>query len=231
MGLAELKDSQLKGGLVNAIGVDGCRTLFADARPVSFAARQTIFLEGDPGALLILIESGRVEISTTSLMGRKSVLAYMGAGEVLGEIATLDGGARSADAVASNAVTGLALSRENVLEYISVRPEIAKAVIVELCRKVRNASEMFATQSIIEGEPRLARGLLQLFDKWGAESADGTTVLEERFSQQDIGEFSGLARENVNRQIKAWSEVGVLRSDGRQLVLLCRETLEHLAER
>lgn len=231
MGLGELKDSHLEGVLVRAMGADGCRALFSDARPVSFAARQTIFVEGEPGTSLIFIESGRVEISNTSLVGRKSVLAYMGAGEVLGEIATLDGGARSADAVASNAVTGLSLSRENVLGYISARPDIAQAVIVELCRKVRNASEMFATQSIFDGEPRLARGLLQLFDKWGAEHADGTTVLEERFSQQDIGEFSGLARENVNRQIKTWTEKGVLRSDGRQLVLLDRETLEDLAER
>ncbi|CAN0589770.1 unnamed protein product, partial [Ectocarpus sp. 12 AP-2014] len=205
--------------------------LFAGARAVSFAARQHIFSAGDPGASVILIESGRVEISNTSLMGRKSVIAYMGAGEVLGEIAALDGGARSADAVAANAVTGLALSRENVLGYISERPELAQAVIVELCRKVRNASEMFTTQSIIDGEPRLARGLLQLFDKWGAEHADGTIVLEERFSQQDIGEFSGLARENVNRQIKAWTQSGVLRSVDRQLVLVDREALEILAER
>ena len=231
MGLGELKDSDLKGVLVTAMGVDGCRALFADARAVTYDARQTIFSEGEAGASVILIESGRVEISNTSLMGRKSVLAYMGAGEVLGEIAALDGGARSADAVAANAVTGLALSRENVLGYISARPEIARAVIVELCSKVRNASEMFATQSIIDGEPRLARGLLQLFDKWGVSGADGTSVLEERFSQQDIGEFSGLARENVNRQIKAWTKSGVLRSDGRRLVLLDRETLEHLAER
>ena len=230
MGLGELKDSHLKGVLVTAIGVDRCRGLFSDARPVTFAAQQTIFTAGEPGGSLILIESGRVEISNTSLMGRKSVLAYMGPGEILGEIAALDGGARSADAVASNAVSGLALSRENVLGYICARPDIVQAVIVELCRKVRNASDMFATQSIIEGEPRLARGLLQLFEKWGVENADGTSVLAERFSQQDIGEFSGLARENVNRQIKAWTKEGVLRSDGRRLVLIDREALERLAE-
>lgn len=230
MGLGELTDGRLKGVLVTAMGADGCRALFADARPVQFAARQTIFGAGEPGASLILIESGRVEISNTSLTGRKSVMAYMGAGEVLGEIAALDGGERSADAVASSAVKGLALSRENMLGYISARPEIAQAIIVELCRKVRNASEMFATQSIIDGEPRLARGLLQLFDKWGVQNPDGTSVLEERFSQQDIGEFSGLARENVNRQIKAWSESGVLRSEGRQIVLLDRDALETLAE-
>lgn len=230
MGFAELKDGDLKGVLVSAIGTEGCRALFASARAVRFEAKQTIFTAGTPGTTLILIESGRVEISNTTFTGRKSVLAHMGPGEVLGEIAALDGGERSADAVAATRVEGLSLLRENVLSYIAERPELAKAVIVELCRKVRNASEMFLTQSIVEGEPRLARGLLRLFDKWGADGADGSAILSERFSQQDIGEFSGLARENVNRQIKAWIEIGVIRSDGRHLVLIDRPALEALAD-
>ena len=102
---------------------------------------------------------------------------------------------------------------------------------MELCKKVWNASEMFLTQSIIEGEPRLARGLLRLFEKWGSTQTDGRAILKEKFSQQDIGEFSGLARENVNRQIKAWVELGVLRTEGRHLVLMDPEALERLAER
>lgn len=229
MGLGELKDARLSGVLVSAIGPDGCRALFSDARPATFAAGQTIFSAGQSGTDLILIDAGRVEISVTSLTGRKSVLAYMGPGEVLGDIAALDGGERSADAVAANAVSGLVLSRENVMNFILSRPELAKAVIIELCRKVRNASDMFMTQSIVEGEPRLARGLLRLFEKWGTQADDGTAILAERFSQQDIGEFSGLARENVNRQIKAWVDEGILRYDGRRLILLDSDALSDLA--
>ena len=89
---------------------------------------------------------------------------------------------------------------------------------------------MFLTQSVIEGEPRLARSMIRLFDKWGADGQDGTTLLTEKFSQQEIGEFSGLARENVNRQIKVWTEMGILRQEDRQLVLVNREALEDLAD-
>ena len=218
-----------RGMLLAAMGEEGCRALFAEAQPVEYAAGQTIFSVGDPGTMLILIESGRVEVSITSLMGRKSVLAHMGPGEVLGEVAALDGGERSADTVAASKVTGLALSRDNALAFVSERPEIARAVIVELCSKVRNASEMFLTQSVIEGQPRLARGLIQLFDKWGADGEDGSVLMAARFSQQEIGEFACLARENVNRQIKAWTDSGILRSEGRQLVLVNRDALEQLA--
>lgn len=211
------------------MGEDSCRALFQEARPAVFEVGRTIFAAGDVGTSMILIETGRVEISVTSITGRKSVLAHMRAGEVLGEIAALDGGLRSADAIAATPVTGRVLSRENALAYVSERPDVARAVIGALCQKVRNASEMFTTQSVIEGEPRLARGLLRLFDQWGEVSSDGREHLAERFSQQEIGEFTGLARENVNRQIKAWSEAGILKRDARRLVLLDRPTLTEIA--
>ncbi len=230
MGLGELKDGRLRGVLVAAVGDEGCRSLFADGREVTYRAGQTIFAAGEPGATVILIEEGRVEVSVTSITGRKSVLAHMGAGEVLGEIAALDGGPRSADAMAATKVTGRVISRDNVLSFVTGAPETAQAVIIELCSKVRNASEMFLTQSVIEGSPRLAQGLLRLFDKWGEDHSDHTTLLSEKFSQQEIGEFAGLARENVNRQIKAWAQDGILRLEGRHLVLLDRDALEDLAE-
>ncbi len=230
MGVSAIPNQQMQGVLVAAMGAKGCRALFEDARVVSFDAGQTIFSAGDPGSHLILIEMGRVEISNTSFGGRKSVLAQMGPGEVLGEIAALDGGARSADAVAATKVQGLILTRDNVLAHVTADPAIARAVIIELCHKVRNASEMFLTQSLTEGGPRLARALMKLFDQWGEIGSDGALRLAERFSQQEIGELSGLARENVNRQIKTWVEAEVLGQDGRHLILRDRDTLETLAE-
>lgn len=230
MELAGLKPDRLSGVLVSAMGVEGCAALFQDARPVVYRPGQAIFSAGEPGQTMILLQTGRVEISITALTGRKSVLAHMGPGEVLGEIAALDGGPRSADAVAATDVSGRLLSRENALAFVAARPDLARAVIAALCQKVRNASEMFRTQSVIEGEPRLARGLLRLFDQWGVASPDGTMRLAERFSQQDIGEFTGLARENVNRQIKALVAAGLLRRDAHHLVLLDRDALSALAD-
>lgn len=231
MRLSEANKDRIGGGvLLNAMGERHTHLLFDGARPVVFEPGQMIFAAGEPGNSMILLQSGRVEISVTSIGGRKSVLAHMGQGEVLGEIAALDGGPRSADAQAATSVSGRLLSRENALAYVSERPEIARAVISALCQKVRNASEMFLTQAVIEGEPRLARGLLRLFDQWGETDAAGNERLAEKFSQQEIGEFTGLARENVNRQIKALEKAGILQREAQHLVLLDRMALLELSE-
>ncbi len=229
MRLDELKTATHSSILVSSLDADEWSTLFETSQRRTYNSGEMIFSEGDPGESLILIEKGRAEISITSLSGRKSVLAHMGPGEVLGEIAALDGGGRTATAVAASAMDVRVLARQNILSFVSDRPNVARAIIEELCRKTRNATEMYSVQALNEGYQRLARALLRLFDKWG--SADPTGVrLEEKFSQGDIGEFSGLARENVNRHIKGWIEDGILQLDGRQLILLNRDALEEIAE-
>lgn len=223
-----IRPSDDRGILLSAMDADDIAAMFAASHRKTYPAGSTIFSEGEPGSTVILIEEGRAEISMTALSGRKSVLAHMGPGEVLGEIAALDGGLRTADAVAASAVTGRVLSRENVMDFVSAHPPVARAVISALCSKVRNATDMYAVQAEPEGSARLARAMLRLFDQWGAASHEGVR-LAERFSQSEIGEFCGLARENVNRHVKAWVASEVLRIDGRQLILLDRGALEVLA--
>ncbi len=130
---------------------------------------------------------------------------------------------------AASDLSGLALSRAQVLNFVAERPEVARAVIVELCKKVRNASDMFANRSVVEGGPRLAKTLLRLFDKWGQEIGD-TIVLSQPLSQTEIGDYGGLSRENVNRYVKAWVSQSILAYDERMLVLIDRTRLEDLAD-
>ena len=196
--------------LLSSLSDDDRHTLLSHARRTSFQPGQMIFGRSDPGDTLLLIEDGRVEISITSLSGRKSVLNHMGPGEALGEIALLDGGARSADATAATVVTGLVLHRRDVLAFLHDRPHALFALVAELCVKVRNASEMFATQAQTEAQSRLARALIRLAERWGEDTPDGALLPAERFSQTDLGEFSGISRENVNRRLRAWADEGLI---------------------
>jgi CRP-like cAMP-binding protein len=195
-----------------------------------YKSGNTIFARGDEGTSLLVIEKGRVEISITAASGRKSVLDHMGPGGVLGEIAIFDDGTRSADAVAASEVIGISVSREALLGFLRKKPNVAIAMIEELCAKVRNASEMFEAQAQVDAQSRLARCLMRMASKWGKETADGTIKVDEGFSQTDIGEFSGLARENVNRRLKAWEADGLLRFKGSVLIIEDPDQLEEIAD-
>jgi len=228
MGNSDSKTAQSL--LMAALGPDEQARLLELGRPVSYAPRETIFGFGEPGETMIYIEAGRVEISITSQAGRKSVLNHMGAGEVLGEIALLDGGTRSADATATDPVKGRIFHRRAVMDFMRARPEAMLGLITELCAKIRNASDMFEVQSQIEAPARLARCLLRLSAKWGTEQADGSVALHSGFSQTDLGDFAGLTRESVNRHLKKWGDAGVIAIEGGVISVIDTEALSDLAQ-
>ena len=189
-----------------------------------------IFSRGDEGDWALLIEEGLVEISVMSLNGRKSVLNHMEQGEILGEIALLDGQPRSAEAVAVSDVRGTVVRRGAVIEALKRNNEACFSIIETLCARARNASEMFELQSLTSGNARLARCLLRIAKKWGKTSDDGSIHIEQVFSQGDLGELAGMARENVNRHLQAWSQEELIRFVKGDITLLEPGVLEEYAE-
>jgi CRP-like cAMP-binding protein len=69
-----------------------------------YARGEVIFLTGDAGVNLCIVESGRVKLTLTSPeLGREVALDHLGPGDVFGDLALLDGEPRSADAIAVEA--------------------------------------------------------------------------------------------------------------------------------
>jgi len=85
------------------------------ARMHRYARERAIFNEGDPGTALYMIAKGRVKISQSSPDGKERTLVLLGAGDVFGELALLDGDPRSADAVVVEDAELLVVPREELL--------------------------------------------------------------------------------------------------------------------
>jgi CRP/FNR family cyclic AMP-dependent transcriptional regulator len=66
-----------------------------EVTPVHFAAGETVFAEGDPGDLMYVIQQGEVD-----LMVDQRLLETVTAEGFFGEMALIDGGPRSATAIA-----------------------------------------------------------------------------------------------------------------------------------
>jgi CRP-like cAMP-binding protein len=224
------EDPSAPGSWLGLLDATARAALLARGTRRRYAGGETIFLRGDPGRALYLIEEGRVEVSVTALGGRRSVLAHMGPGEILGEIAVLDNLERSADATAAGEVALVGLPRSEVMDFLARNPEAMMGLIAELCAKARNASEMFEDQTQVAARTRLARCLTRIARKWGQPQGDGAVRITEPLSQSDLGEFSGLARENVNRHLRAFADEGLLRIEDGVVLIGDVEALEEIAE-
>jgi len=204
------------------------RRLFSKAQRRLFKPNATIFSAGTVGASMLLIETGRVEVSIHNSDGRKTVLNHLGPGDLLGEFSFLDGGLRSADVIAAVHTTGLEFSHADMRATLLAEPEAMLALLVEVCRKARDTINSVESLSHKHAMPRLAQCLIRLCDKWGTE-VDGSTVIAQDFSQGDLGEIAGLARENVNRLLKAWAADGILIHEDGRLVVIDRQALDAIA--
>src|SRR5437763_16545147 len=76
-----------------------------------FKKGQVLFGRGDPGSHVFLMAEGQVRLAIATAEGRELSFQIAVAGDLIGEIAVLDGGPRSADATALTAVTTYVLSR------------------------------------------------------------------------------------------------------------------------
>lgn len=212
-----------------ALPADDWSLLMQRGRAMTFRKGETIIARGSRGTSMYLILDGRVEVSITTADGHKAVLNQMGPGEVVGELALLDGGPRSADACAASAEVHLiAISQSQVFGILQGSSNVATALIRELCARVRNASEMFEVKSEKTASVRLARSLLHLAAKWGQAGAAGTLI--PGFSQTELGDFAGLARENVNRQLKIWEDEDLIRRHADGITIVDADRIADLAQ-
>lgn len=215
--------------LLARIAEEDLRALLKVAEERRFAAGQVLFQRGDPGDGVYAIVSGRVKVFLEGADGSEAVLAMRGAGEVIGEQSLLDGLERSASAAAHDAVTAVRIGTEQFQAWLLEHPRAARALLVELSRRLRESTDQVAELSLLGVDARIARRLQQQF----AEQSRGGVLAagaQLRMSQSDLALLVGVTRESVNKHLARLKANGVLSIEPGRMVLLDPAALAALAE-
>ncbi len=180
--------------------------------------------QGDPGDYLIILMDGTIRVSMVASNGREIILDYLEPGAVIGEIALLDGGERTASVVALGEGRYLKIGAKAFREVLERHPSVAWRLLQEMARRLRNANNTIESDRAFASGPRLARTLQRLMQMGAAGAA-----LRLDLSQSELGAFAGISRENINRQLGAWSEAGIVSLDQGRVRVLDRGVLEEIA--
>jgi CRP-like cAMP-binding protein len=208
------------------LGSEALDQLCRYAKHTSLRRGATICSKGDPGNFLFIVISGTVKISVSSPDGRNAILNLINAGDLFGEVAVLDGQARTADAIANTNCEIFVLDRRDFLPFVRGQPELAMRLIELLCTRLRWTSDQ-VEQVILQDLPgRLASALLGLTDKRKLEPQSQTIAI----TQQEISEMVGMTRESINKQLRAWAARGWVRLEHGAIVVLDGASLRELAE-
>jgi CRP-like cAMP-binding protein len=177
-----------------------------------YGARQVVVRQGDVGGALFLSISGYFKAVSTSREGKDVLLSIMGPGEVFGELSVLDGQPRSATVVTLEPSVLAFIERAPLLHLLEESPSLAIRLLEVLAQRLRNLTKRCETISSQDVPKRLARALISLADDHGQVSGSGVRI-PVRLSQQDLGNMVGATRESVNKQLRHWTQTGVVQRE------------------
>jgi CRP/FNR family cyclic AMP-dependent transcriptional regulator len=185
-----------------------------------------IFRKGDIGTNLFAVCAGVVRISAPSEQAKETIFNLIIPGEIFGEIAFLDGGERTADAVTVEDGELMVIEHRDFFPVLRAHPELAIRLLEILCRRLRKTSGQLEDIVFFSVQIRLAKALLYLYRR----NPSGTPEASIRITQQDLSQMVGASRETTNRELQFWQEQKWLKLKRSALVILKPNELERLIQ-
>jgi CRP/FNR family cyclic AMP-dependent transcriptional regulator len=184
--------------------------LLAGATPRHLTADEVLFLADDPGDGFYRLDEGLLKVSIASATGAERILAILGPGSIVGDLAIIDGKPRSATVTALRDCKLRFLSRAAFEAFAAKEPDIYKYLLKVLAARLRDTDQIVAAGSFLPLKGRVARALLDLAHAFGNNVGDGRVVIRQKVTQSDLAAMAGIARENVSRIMNDWMRLKVV---------------------
>ncbi len=189
-----------------------------------YRKNQIIFMEAETGHYMYIVLSGKVKVTKSSSSGKENLLAIHQAGDFFGEMALLDGKTSPATVSAMEDCKVASVASSDFHNLLMRNEKVVRQIIQVLCARVRQAWADLQKLSYGSAEAKICAELLQLGRKYGVTDARGT-IINLKFTHQEMAEMVGTARETVTRTLAALQRQGTIEIDGRRIILLRPDAL------
>ncbi len=192
--------------------------LVALGRRRRFTAQSTLLFEEDDPVDVLVVRDGLVKV-TTNIGGRDVVLDIIGAGDIVGEIAALDGRPRSASVVALTVVDVDIIPAAAFLALLAARPEVAITLLRRVSTRLRDTSRRQVEYGALDAVGRVCRRLVELTGRYGKQ-AEGGVLIDAPLTQSDIAAWAGLSREAVVKALQSLRRLGWVATTPRDILVI-----------
>jgi CRP/FNR family transcriptional regulator, cyclic AMP receptor protein len=214
--------------LFSGLDDEAAAALRASMATSRFRRGDVVFREGDSGDRLFVIVDGKVKLGRSSSDGRENLLAILGPGQMFGELSLFDPGPRSATVTAVTDVSFETLSHDELVRWLTGRPDVARGLLGQLAARLRKANDVVADLVFSDVPGRVAKALLDLSSRFGRTADDGVHVHHD-LTQEELAQLVGASRETVNKALADFAQRGWLRLEPRSVVILDLERLQRRA--
>jgi CRP/FNR family cyclic AMP-dependent transcriptional regulator len=202
----------------------------AATRRRRFARNEVVFHEGDPADALHLLESGHVAVRVTTPEGSRATVNVLRAGDVVGELALVGGGVRSATVVALDAVETRSVSLAAFQALCDRHPAVQRVLVEVLAARVRALSAQLLDALYVGLDRRVYRCLMSLAAVFGPDGDDGGAhEASIPLTQEQLAELVGGTRPSVNQVLQRLVAQGVIELGRGRVVVRDPATLRRKA--
>jgi CRP/FNR family cyclic AMP-dependent transcriptional regulator len=191
-----------------------------------FAVGDVLFREGEPGDVMFVVQSGAVRISK-QVGGAEKILAVLGPGEFLGEMAILNGKPRTATATAVETVRCLLIDSRTLESMVARNAEIALRLIKKLAKRLDSADTLVSILMHKDPRARFILALSRHADAFGEPVPSGLRI---RATLDDIATEVGAAPSDAREIVSLLKRVKLLMEEGGAFVVADVSRLHEFAE-
>ncbi|HWM85078.1 MAG TPA: Crp/Fnr family transcriptional regulator [Kofleriaceae bacterium] len=189
--------------------------------------REVVYLPGDPGNSMFIVNGGRIKISKVTRDGKALTLNYVGPSEVFGETCLIEGGPREemAEAMENSMITEL--ERNDVERLLQNHAQLGYQMTRILAQRRRELENKLETLVFRDVTSKLAELLLALAEEYGVEDSRGTMVAL-KITHQELANLIGSTRETVSLTLSQFKRKHLICTEGRKVIISDAESLRAL---
>jgi CRP-like cAMP-binding protein len=197
-----------------------------------FQPGDCLLRESEDSDHVLFLVQGRVKVTSTAVNGYAAVLGIRGPGDLLGELAGLDGSPRSATVTALDPVLARNISGPEFHRFIGDHSGAGIALAELIASRLRAANQRRLEFAAFPVRRRLALILLDLERWYGVNTVDDPNHrdIDLALSQLDLAGLVGSSLEAVARAIRSFAREGIVQIRRRRITILNRSALAEIAD-
>ena len=223
MANAELTRILRATDLFGSVPAEDLEAVTAASRLRVFRRGQVVFSTGQPGDTVIVVVSGRLKVVVHSADGGELTLTVVQPGGVIGELAAVDGGPRSADTETLEESRLLLIPRELVQDICARVPAASLALARSLAATLRRLTEGASDLVFLDLPRRVAKVLL-------SQPCDEDGVIRVKMSQEQLAHQAAGTRQSVNAALRGFERRGWIELHDRAVTVRQATALSRFAE-
>lgn len=199
------------------------------ARLERYMRRTQVLAQDRQRREVLVVVSGRLEVSGVNSAGAKFVLSMLGPGEIVALVRLLQAGQLIYDYHAHEDTVLVHLPSDELRTILDGMPLLWKDVALLALERQRDSIASMQRRALGRLQQSLAETLVRLVDGYG-QPIDGEPTISLRVSQSDLASMLSVSRQTMNKQLRLLAQQGVLTADYGHLTILDLPSLRRMAE-